>query len=1253
VLVDSAGQPMEGTARLAQEGEEWLPGRDYELLEKIGGAGAGDAAEGTESIVFKIRLLRPPRDTYALKQVVLLDRRGEFQDDASLNAKLGKEWRVALSLPPHECIVPVLHHYNSSEPSLKDPQWGLPVIPGVPEMHDAAAERTLFVVMPLYQTSLRAWVSEQLDTGLAPPYGKTWQWWGKLLTRLLRAVDHLIRHGAVHGDLKEDQCFLCDGFELTAEVVVGDLGEAWRTVNADGSDRLLQESDYDKRAGVGVYKAPELRPGRRDHPLGTPLSEVFSLAESFTVGVMMYGLLDCFSEDKTDVFHRAAGIGPSPPLPGCTWDDAEMPPLPASCPTWLAEVIQGLARSPARATATAAAPARLSAAQAIDMLGVEQVARTMGQLEESRAATEAVRQQLQREQQELEELRKQAEQAAQSALVQEREATAARRREAERTREIGVTAEKVAEERRRWEAAKAAMSAAAAAEVAEKQAEVQALHAKIARMEEAQARETSTVSSSGGVAVAATLLESVQTTGAQLFGAARQHWQHNGDCVSPPVVAGCDEGGVGVAELEEVISWAKFEMLGGRQHLLLAYTTGGVQLWDVDDDPQAGRHLRGGAPELDTSASDASSTGGIAGRLVFSRRKVGEPGDVVRCGVCLDPASVAASSDAGSAGRGLNNTVLLALSMNLGSAKNQDGVSNAGGMIRFLPVPGVGELPPLQTSSPVDAILANGDVIVALMTGGGSARLLQVWTRHSPDSRHPNPVGLLTQSIEMVGPYLAAPFSTSDDQSATKNAPVAALGTSWLAFAALPPEAIDEGSRCPESLCVMDEPVFVTTTTTQAVEVADATVGYIDGATRWLASNAAATIAPHISTLVVNNGEGSATSDSEANAAAQVEPSQQSESEPQPEPEQVAPPFVGQPSGSGWVAVRHAIDKTWVAHFRAATTPVVALQLSPSSRLLACVANGGRDIELWRLQSGAQLKRSTGGTAAAAAAAVCVGHMSRGSWPSTVVDLSFSADERHLVVCSGAKGTVHVFALRAVMAARGQRHTAHAKVSLPSWLGSLGSWAANIGGPAGPAETIVTPLCAVFTPPPSHAAVDSTHLRPARVLILSPPGQLRLVELHPAKGIHRSDDITSEETSESVMNVAFLRNDDAVGRRRLDPDISTAPTTLAATLPTELAAAVAERELYASCLRPLHAPRTSLWKMPGIRTGPADRPPEAWVGLGGREWVGGVVEQQPNMHQAGDGDQLVDLAEEGLGDGMGFVAIDDHFAVPLPAVESD
>ena len=103
---------------------------------------------------------------------------------------------MALSLPPHDCIVPVLHHYHSDKPSLKDARWGLPASTEIEcLLRDAAATRTLFVVMPLYRTSLRAWVTRQRDEGLAAPYGMTWQWWGKLLTRMLGAVQHLIKNG--------------------------------------------------------------------------------------------------------------------------------------------------------------------------------------------------------------------------------------------------------------------------------------------------------------------------------------------------------------------------------------------------------------------------------------------------------------------------------------------------------------------------------------------------------------------------------------------------------------------------------------------------------------------------------------------------------------------------------------------------------------------------------------------------------------------------------------------------------------------------------------------------------------------------------------------------------------------------------------------------------------------------------------------------------------------------------------------------
>ena len=129
---------------------------------------------------------------------------------------------MALQIPPHECLVPVLHHYHSDRPSLRDARWGLPQSTEIErEMAAAAAERTLFIVMPLYATSLRAFVSQKLGAGLSAPYGQRWEWWASVLLRMLRAVQHLIRHGAVHGDIKDDQFFLSAGKDARSLLAAG------------------------------------------------------------------------------------------------------------------------------------------------------------------------------------------------------------------------------------------------------------------------------------------------------------------------------------------------------------------------------------------------------------------------------------------------------------------------------------------------------------------------------------------------------------------------------------------------------------------------------------------------------------------------------------------------------------------------------------------------------------------------------------------------------------------------------------------------------------------------------------------------------------------------------------------------------------------------------------------------------------------------------------------------------------------------
>ena len=151
-------------ARLAPEGQEWLPGREYDIVAELGGG------EGACSTVFRIALRPPRRGEYALKMVhhfvgeTAAQRRGHAQSTA-LARGLGAEWQEPLRLPPHECLVPVLHHYHADQPRLRDhipdPTWAA-----------AAADRTLFLVMPLYERgSLRSFIAERRRfevAGLAP-----------------------------------------------------------------------------------------------------------------------------------------------------------------------------------------------------------------------------------------------------------------------------------------------------------------------------------------------------------------------------------------------------------------------------------------------------------------------------------------------------------------------------------------------------------------------------------------------------------------------------------------------------------------------------------------------------------------------------------------------------------------------------------------------------------------------------------------------------------------------------------------------------------------------------------------------------------------------------------------------------------------------------------------------------------------------------------------------------------------------------
>lgn len=354
---------------LAAEGEEWLPGRDYEIVgEPINARGRAREdsefvlLEGCNCIVWKIR---HEAKEFAMKVAILTDPAlvGDSQREHA-----DSEWKENLKLPPSDYVVPVLHHFYSDQPRLQD------YVGTYIEEHlrDMLASRTLFMVMPFYPNgSLRRFIEAHREPELAPPFKLSWKWFGNVLLQQCCAVQILLDHGIIHGDIKADQFFV-DSIDDTGDVTVrlGDFGESWCLHDDDGVELALtsREELTTRPAGVGRYKAPELR-GRTQVPTHVELQrpllrDIYAKAETFSVGVTLYCELGL--ESPGDVFHRLndtllaeqlrceRGEPPSKPdepdygrkQPGWVYSSAELPCLPDGMPDWLREPLQGLGAQP-------------------------------------------------------------------------------------------------------------------------------------------------------------------------------------------------------------------------------------------------------------------------------------------------------------------------------------------------------------------------------------------------------------------------------------------------------------------------------------------------------------------------------------------------------------------------------------------------------------------------------------------------------------------------------------------------------------------------------------------------------------------------------------------------------------------------------------------------------------------------------------------------------------------------------------------
>ncbi|DBA69654.1 TPA: hypothetical protein ACH3X2_012712 [Trebouxia sp. C0005] len=144
------------------------------------------------------------------------------------------------------------------------------------------------------------------------------------------------------------------------------------------------------------------------------------------------------------------------------------------------------------------------------------------------------------------------------------------------------------------------------------------------------------------------------------------------------------------------------------------------------------------------------------------------------------------------------------------------------------------------------------------------------------------------------------------------------------------------------------------------------------------------------------------------------------------------------PQVVGTVMVRDVVNRQLVAHFRAHTSPLLALQFDPSGTLLVTASLHGHNVHIFHICPWHGTGAPKEGSARPLASAVHLYTLARGITPAVIRDLTFSRDGAWLGV-SSARGTTHLFRLAtkegqpAHMAAASFPHT-HSKGGPPSGL---------------------------------------------------------------------------------------------------------------------------------------------------------------------------------------------------------------------------
>ncbi|XP_030086500.2 serine/threonine-protein kinase PINK1, mitochondrial [Serinus canaria] len=222
-------------------------------------------------------------------------------------------------LQPHPNIIQVIRAFTSSVPLLPGAFADYPdVLPLSLNPRGLGHSRTLFLVMKNYPFTLRQYLQENTpDVRLSTV----------MILQLLEGVDHLVRHGIAHRDLKSDNILVEFDSAGCPWLVITDFGCCLADENI--GLKLPFTSSYVDRGGNGCLMAPEVitaSPGP-----GTVIN--YSKADAWAVGAIAYEILGL-----ANPFY---GHGDST-LESRSYQEDQLPSLPNHVPLEVRQVIKML-----------------------------------------------------------------------------------------------------------------------------------------------------------------------------------------------------------------------------------------------------------------------------------------------------------------------------------------------------------------------------------------------------------------------------------------------------------------------------------------------------------------------------------------------------------------------------------------------------------------------------------------------------------------------------------------------------------------------------------------------------------------------------------------------------------------------------------------------------------------------------------------------------------------------------------------------